>query len=70
MGLPEIMADVLVGLVRWKRSVDWAKDGGQYIPLPATWLTQRRWENHDLQLIDDGEPTTLEAAEAALRGAP
>ena len=23
----------------------WRKDGGQYIPHPATWLNQRRWED-------------------------
>lgn len=26
-------------------SADWAKDGGQYIPNPATWLNQRRFED-------------------------
>lgn len=25
----------------------WMKDGGQYIPYPATWLNQRRWEDED-----------------------
>jgi hypothetical protein len=24
---------------------DWAKDGGQYIPLPATWIRGKRWED-------------------------
>lgn len=28
-----------------KRSAQWLKDGGQYIPNPATWLNQRRWED-------------------------
>lgn len=23
----------------------WAKDGGQFVPLPATWLNGRRWED-------------------------
>lgn len=27
------------------RSEQWRKDGGQYIPNPATWLNQRRWED-------------------------
>jgi hypothetical protein len=26
-------------------SDQWTKDGGQYIPHPATWLNQRRWED-------------------------
>jgi hypothetical protein len=28
-----------------KQSKDWTKDGGQYIPYPATWLNQNRWED-------------------------
>ena len=45
-------AEVLQALEAQKRSKDWTKDGGQYVPNPATWINQRRWE--------DGEP----AAEA------
>ena len=30
----------------WQRESDqWQRDGGQYIPYPATWLNQRRWED-------------------------
>ena len=28
-----------------KESADWKKDGGKYIPYPATWLNNRRWED-------------------------
>ena len=28
-----------------KKSVEWTKDGGQYIPNPSTWLNQSRWED-------------------------
>ena len=28
-----------------KKSHDWTKDGGQYIPYPAKWLNKRRWED-------------------------
>ncbi len=28
-----------------KRSTAWLREGGQYIPNPATWLNQRRWED-------------------------
>ena len=30
---------------RHKRSAQWTKDGGQFIPNPATWLNQKRWED-------------------------
>lgn len=28
-----------------KNTPQWQRDGGQYIPYPATWLNQRRWED-------------------------
>ena len=28
-----------------KESADWKKEGGKYIPYPATWLNNRRWED-------------------------
>ena len=40
--LQEIMAKALMAQ---KQSPQWKKDGGQYIPYPATWLNQRRWED-------------------------
>jgi hypothetical protein len=27
------------------RSEDWTKEGGQYIPYPATWLNAKGWED-------------------------
>jgi hypothetical protein len=37
---------VLAGLDRWKNSESWAKDNGKWIPEPARWLTDRRWQEH------------------------
>lgn len=28
-----------------KQSQQWRKDGGQYIPMPSTWLNGKRWED-------------------------
>ena len=28
-----------------KTSEDWTRENGKYIPLPATWLNDRRWED-------------------------
>lgn len=36
---------LLQALEEQKRSKQWTKDGGQYIPNPATWLNQGRWED-------------------------
>ena len=38
--------DVLLESIEmWKRTDQWKKDGGQYIPYPAKWLKERRWED-------------------------
>lgn len=34
---------LLSALEQQKASVDWKKDGGQFIPHPSTWLNQGRW---------------------------
>lgn len=35
---------LLTTLENHKRSAQWSKDNGQFIPNPTTWLNQRRWE--------------------------
>lgn len=36
----------LLQAIAWqKRSDQWSRDGGRYIPNPATWLNQGRWED-------------------------
>jgi uncharacterized protein YdaU (DUF1376 family) len=44
-----------------KRSSQWLKDGGQFVPNPATWLNQRRWEDGESQSVaaDPNEIITL-----------
>ncbi|WP_085678172.1 MULTISPECIES: Pyocin large subunit-like protein [unclassified Pseudomonas] len=32
-------------LAAWAISPDWMKDGGQFIPHPATWLNGKRWDD-------------------------
>jgi hypothetical protein len=41
---PLILA-ILKALELQKQSSQWRRDAGQYIPHPATWLNQRRWED-------------------------
>lgn len=36
---------MIAAVARQKTSPQWVKDGGQYIPHPATWLNQERWED-------------------------
>jgi len=39
----ELLTLMLTAVEAQKHSEKWAKDGGQYIPNPATWLNQGRW---------------------------
>ncbi len=39
----DLLATMLNAIERAKKTSDWTKDGGQFIPLPATWLNNERW---------------------------
>lgn len=40
-----LQAAILHGLAGATRSEQWQRDGGAYVPHPATWLNGRRWED-------------------------
>ena len=39
----DTLAAMLAAITVQRRSLQWTRDGGQYIPNPATWLNQGRW---------------------------
>lgn len=41
----DLLGLILKAVQEQRRTPSWTKDGGQYIPNPATWLNQRRWED-------------------------
>lgn len=41
----EVQSAIHEGLSSAKQSEQWRKDGGAFIPHPATWLNNRRWED-------------------------
>lgn len=41
----ELFAKIMDGLARYKKSPEWTKDFGSFIPHPATWLNAKRWED-------------------------
>lgn len=43
---------ILNAIEQQKRSPDWQKEGGKYIPYPASWLRGKRWEDTDSQESD------------------
>lgn len=51
---------MLTALEVHKRSEQWQRDGGQFIPNPATWLNQRRWEDEIAQ-VGNGPANSLMA---------
>ncbi len=69
----EPVETLLTAIERQKCSIQWSRDNGQYIPNPATWLNQGRWEDElepekasqgdngipeDLKLVPDGNGGT------------
>lgn len=47
-----LLGEILAALDWQKQSASWTKENGQFIPLPATYLNGRRWE--------DEKPTTTQ----------
>jgi hypothetical protein len=41
----DLFLEIMAGLERAKKSKDWTKDDGQYIPYPSTWLNAKGWED-------------------------
>jgi hypothetical protein len=40
------LTEEMLAAVEWQRTQDdWRRDGGRYIPKPATWLTDGRWQD-------------------------
>jgi len=52
---------ILAAVDQAKRSVDWAKEGGQYIPYPASWLNAQGWEDEISMNRQDDQKARAEA---------
>lgn len=43
---PKTTLELILSALEWQKiSHDWTKEGGQFIPLPSTYLNGRRWED-------------------------
>lgn len=60
----ELTARILTSLERQKKSVQWTKDNGQFIPYPATWLNGRRWEDETTEVNSNGNNSANSQPEA------
>lgn len=39
----ELVDEIVSGVEKWKKSDQWTRDGGRYVPYPATFLNGQRW---------------------------
>jgi hypothetical protein len=48
---------LMLSALEWQRHQPrWVKDQGEYIPLPATWLRQGRWEDEPFEPMQVEDP--------------
>jgi len=40
-----LLPEIITAIQKQKESEQWKKDSGQFIPYPASWLNQKRWED-------------------------
>lgn len=57
--LEKFLQDILTAISKQKRSEQWRKDGGRFIPHPSTWLNQGRWED-ETRSERSGEPELID----------
>lgn len=46
----ETQRKIILAIQAQRASPQWQKDGGQYIPMPSTWLNGHRWEDQPIQV--------------------
>lgn len=45
---------VLLEAVAWQREQElWTKEGGKYVPMPSSWLNDKRWEDQRPMVLDE-----------------
>lgn len=50
----ELQQTLMMALARHRQQDAWLRDNGQFIPLPASWLNDRRWEDeHEVAGLSD-----------------
>ena len=56
-----LRGEIMASLEKQKKSDQWRREGGRYIPHPATWLNGRRWEDEAVQPMPDYGPRQAHA---------
>lgn len=61
---PGLFKAIMTALQTVKKSDQWHRERGQYIPNPSTWLNQRRWEDEIPEApCSSGYPSSLDEEE-------
>ena len=54
------LVEAMLRALDWQKHLpEWTKDGGQFIPYPATWLNARRWEDEPEGSATPPKPSKL-----------
>lgn len=53
---PELVDTILAALAWQVRQPSWTKDGGAFVPYPASWLNGRRWEDEPFHAPPEVRP--------------
>lgn len=64
--LDSLLPTILGALEHQKKSAQWCKDEGQFIPHPSTWLNQKRWEQEQDLLADHSDELDFQSAKQRL----
>jgi hypothetical protein len=61
-GLSSESAAIVAHVRAMSRSADWTKDEGRFVPAPAVYLRQRRWDGSDIDAIPATPPNGSRSA--------
>ncbi|MFC4158263.1 replication protein [Chitinimonas lacunae] len=56
----DLQAAIVAAVERQRLSTDWQRDGGQFIPHPATWLNAAGWLDEEASVLPSWSPTQAE----------
>lgn len=61
----ELFDKIMSSLTWQKKSAQWTKDDGRFIPNPLTWLNQGRWDNEPMEPVSTAMAAAASSATAA-----
>lgn len=64
----DLVAIILAAVTAQAQWPNWVKDDGRFIPNPATWLNQGRWQDEGVALAPEAEPWVCPSVPACPAG--